>query len=198
MNKTIPSLVMLGSAASLAAAETYVIDPAHTVVGFSVKHMMVTNTRGVFGDVKGTVVADPNDLANSGVEVTIGVASIDTRNADRDTHLRSADFFDVEKFPTMSFKSTKVEKRGEGYVATGQLTIKGVSKEIALPFTVSGPITDPWGSVRYGLEFEKVKINRKDFGLTWNNVMETGGLVVGEEEVTIELEVELVKQKPQE
>ncbi|HPW54942.1 MAG: polyisoprenoid-binding protein [Thermoanaerobaculaceae bacterium] len=197
MNKTIPSLVMLGSAASLAAAETYVIDPAHTVVGFSVKHMMVTNTRGVFGDVKGTVVADPNDLANSGVEVTIGVASIDTRNADRDTHLRSADFFDVEKFPTMSFKSTKVEKRGEGYVATGQLTIKGVSKEIALPFTVSGPITDPWGSVRYGLEFEKVKINRKDFGLTWNNVMETGGLVVGEE-VTIELEVELVKQKPQE
>jgi len=197
MNKTIPSLVMLGSAASLAAAETYVIDPAHTVVGFSVKHMMVTNTRGVFGDVKGTVVADPNDLANSGVEVTIGVASIDTRNADRDTHLRSADFFDVEKFPTMSFKSTTVEKRGEGYVATGQLTIKGVSKEIALPFTVSGPITDPWGSVRYGLEFEKVKINRKDFGLTWNNVMETGGLVVGEE-VTIELEVELVKQKPQE
>ena len=197
MNKTIPSLVMLGSAASLAAAETYVIDPAHTVVGFSVKHMMVTNTRGVFGDVKGTVVADPNDLANSGVEVTIGVASIDTRNADRDTHLRSADFFDVEKFPTMSFKSTKVEKRGEGYVATGQLTIKGVSKEIALPFTVSGPITDPWGSVRYGLEFEKVKINRKDFGLTWNNVMETGGRVVGGE-VTIELEVELVKQKPQE
>ncbi len=195
MRKAILSLVMLGSAAPLFAADTYVIDASHSVVGFSVKHMMVANTKGAFGDIKGTVVADPGDLAKSGVEVTIGVASINTNNADRDKHLRSADFFDVEKFPTIAFKSTKVEKKGEGYVATGLLSIKGVSREIALPFTVAGPITDPWGNVRYGLEFEKVKINRKDFGLTWNKIMETGGLVVGEE-VTIELGVELVKEKP--
>ena len=177
-------------------AGTWTVDPTHAEVGFVARHLMVAKVRGRFTEVSGTVEVGET-LAETSVRAVASAASVSTNQADRDGHLRSADFFDVEKFPTMSFKSTKVEKRGEGYVATGQLTIKGVSKEIALPFTVSGPITDPWGSVRYGLEFEKVKINRKDFGLTWNNVMETGGLVVGEE-VTIELEVELVKQKPQE
>lgn len=194
MKKALLSLVLVGAAGVAHAAETFVIDASHSVVGFSVRHMMVANTKGTFSDVKGTVVADPGDLAKSGVEVTIAVASINTNNTDRDNHLRSPDFFDVAKFPTITFKSTKIEKRGDGYVATGILTIKGTSKEIALPFTVSGPITDPWGNVRYGLEFDKVRINRKDFGLTWNKVMETGGLVVGDE-VTIELGVELVKQK---
>lgn len=194
MRKTLFLLLLAAAAAPALAAETYVIDASHSVVGFSVRHLMVANTKGTFSDVKGTVVADPDDLAKSGVEVTIGVASIDTDNADRDKHLLSADFFDVEKFPTITFRSSKVEKKGDGYVATGTLTIKGVSKEIALPFTVAGPITDPWGNVRYGLEFEKVKINRKDFGLTWSKLTETGGLVVGNE-VTIELGVELVKQK---
>lgn len=195
MRKATLSLVMLGAAASAFAADSYVIDASHSVVGFAVKHMMVSNVRGAFTDVKGTVVADQVDLSKSGVEVTIGVASVSTGNADRDKHLRSADFFDAEKYPTMTFKSTKVQKKGEGYVATGVLTIKNVSKEIALPFTVTGPITDPWGNVRYGLEFERVKINRKDFGLAWNKVIETGGVVVGDE-VTIELAVELVKEKP--
>ncbi|OPY91412.1 MAG: hypothetical protein A4E73_02035 [Syntrophaceae bacterium PtaU1.Bin231] len=194
MKKVLLSLVLVGAAGAALAAETFVIDASHSVVGFSVRHMMVANTKGTFSDVKGTVIADPNDLAKSSVEVTIAVASIDTNNADRDNHLRSPDFFDVGKFPTMTFKSTKIEKRGDGYVATGILTIKAVSKEIALPFSVSGPVTDPWGNVRYGLEFEKIKINRKDFGLSWSKVMETGGLVVGDE-VTIELGAELVKQK---
>ncbi|HPC82034.1 MAG TPA: YceI family protein [Thermoanaerobaculaceae bacterium] len=194
MRKVFLSVLLLGSAASAFAADTYVIDASHSVVGFSVRHMMVANTKGVFGDVKGTVIADPDDLAKSGVEVTIGVTSINTGNADRDNHLRSADFFDVQKFPAMTFKSTRIEKRGAGYVATGLLTIKGVSKEIELPFRVTGPVTDPWGNVRYGLEFDRVRINRRDFGLTWSKVMETGGLVVGDE-VTIELEVELVKHK---
>lgn len=196
MKRAVLMLCVLGFvAAPSLAAEKYAIDASHTVVGFSVRHMMVANTRGAFADVKGTVVADAEDLSRSSVEVEIAVDSINTNNADRDKHLRSADFFDAAKYPTITFKSSRVEKKGDGYVATGLLTIKGVSKQIALPFAVAGPITDPWGNVRYGLEFERIKINRQDFGLTWSRTIETGGLVVGNE-VTIDLAVELVKEKP--
>jgi len=187
--------MIIGVATGALAADTYVVDAAHSSVGFTVKHMMVSNTRGSFTDVKGTVTADPADLGKSGVQVEIAVASITTGNNDRDNHLRSADFFDVAKYPTITFKSTKVERKGDGYLATGLLTMKGVSKEIALPFTVTGPVVDPWGKTLYGLEFDRVKLNRQDFGLTWNKVIETGGLVVGNE-VTVELAVELIKQKP--
>ncbi|HNX50808.1 MAG TPA: YceI family protein [Thermoanaerobaculaceae bacterium] len=177
------------------AADTYTIDPAHSNVGFSVKHMMVSTVRGVFSDVKGTITADPADLAKSGVEVEIAAASISTSNTDRDNHLRSADFFDVGKYPTITFKSTRVERKGDAFLATGVLTMKGMSKEVALPFTVAGPVVDPWGNTRYGLEFDRVKLSRKDFGLLWNKAIETGGVVVGDE-VTVDLAVELVKQKP--
>ena len=189
-------LAMVMSAATGAmAADTYVIDTAHSTVGFAVKHMMVANVRGSFTDVKGTVTADPTDLGKSGVQVEIAATSISTSNNDRDTHLRSADFFDVAKYPTITFKSTRVERKGDGYLATGVLTMKGVSKEMALPFTVTGPVVDPWGNTRYGLEFDRVKLNRQDFGLTWSKAIETGGLVVGNE-VTVDLAVELIKQKP--
>jgi polyisoprenoid-binding protein YceI len=186
---------IVGTATGALAADTYAIDPAHSNVGFAVKHMMVSNVRGVFTDVKGTVTADPGDLGKSGVQVEIAAASISTSNTDRDTHLRSADFFDVAKYPTITFTSTKVERKGDGYLATGLLTMKGVSKEIALPFTVTGPVVDPWGNTRYGLEFDRVKLNRQDFGLKWNKVIEAGGVVVGDD-VTVDLAVELVKQKP--
>lgn len=189
-------LIATVSAATAAlAADTYVIDSSHSSVGFAVKHMMVANVRGSFTDVKGTVTADATDLGKSGVQVEIAAASISTGNNDRDNHLRSADFFDVAKYPTITFASTKVERKGDGYLATGLLTMKGVSKEIALPFTVTGPVVDPWGNTRYGLEFERVKLNRQDFGLTWSKAIETGGLVVGNE-VTVDLAVELIKQKP--
>lgn len=185
----------VGTATGALAADTYTIDTAHSTVGFTVRHMMVANVRGSFTDVKGTVTADPTDLGKSGVQVEIAAASISTGNNDRDTHLRSADFFDVAKYPTITFTSTKVERKGDGYLATGLLTMKGVSKEVGLSFTVTGPVVDPWGNTRYGLEFERIKLNRQDFGLTWSKAIETGGLVVGNE-VTVELAVELIKQKP--
>lgn len=195
MKQLVLLLSVLAFAAPSQSAETYTIDASHSVVAFSVRHMMVATTKGAFADVKGTVVADAEDLSRSSVQVEIAVASINTNNADRDNHLRAPDFFDAAKYPMITFKSNKIEKKGDGYVATGMLTIKGVSREIALPFSVAGPITDPWGNVRYGLEFERVKINRQDFGLTWSKVMETGGLVVGNE-VTLELATELIREKP--
>ena len=132
--------MIVGGAMGALAADTYVVDAAHSSVGFAVKHMMVSNVRGVFTDVKGTATADPNDLGKSGVQVEIAAASISTSNSDRDTHLRSANFFDVARYPTITFKSTRVERKGDGYLATGLLTMKGVSKELALPFTVTGPV----------------------------------------------------------
>jgi polyisoprenoid-binding protein YceI len=172
---------------------TWNIDPAHTTAEFKVKHMMISNVKGRFAAVAGVIKLNEGDVADSSVEARIEAGSIDTRNADRDAHLKSADFFDVEKFPTLSFISTRVKRAGEGELAVeGDLTIRGVTRKVV--FDVEGPTApakDPWGNTRMGLS-ATAKINRKDFGLTWNAALEAGGLLVGDE-VTITLDVQVVK-----
>jgi len=180
-------------ATSQIATTTWNIDPIHTAAEFKVKHMMVSNVKGHFTGVKGVLTLDENDLTNSRVEATIDAASINTREPQRDTHLKSGDFLDVEKFPTLSFKSTHVSRDGEaGLVVAGDLTIHGVTRNVE--FEVEGltpAAKDPWGGIRMGLS-AVTKISRKDFGLTWNATLETGGILVGDD-VTITLEVEFVK-----
>ena len=176
------------------AVSTWNVDPVHSGAEFKVKHMMISNVKGQFTGVSGTLSLDEADITKSKIEATIDAASINTREAQRDAHLKSADFFDVEKFPTLSFKSTKVTKKDEGELAVeGELTIHGVTRNVI--FHVEGPTApgkDPWGNTRIGLS-ATTKINRKDYGLTWNAALETGGILVGED-VTITLEVQLVKQ----
>ncbi|HLH00082.1 MAG TPA: YceI family protein [Bryobacteraceae bacterium] len=173
---------------------TYQIDPAHSAAHFVVRHMMITNVRGAFNKIQGTVVYDPTDLASSSIDVSIDVASINTREDQRDTHLKSADFFDAEKFPKLTFKSNRIERRGDGLKLTGELTIHGIAREVVLD--VDGPTAeqkDPWGNLRMGASATG-KIRRSDFGLTWNAALETGGVLVGDE-VKIELEVSLIKSQ---
>ena len=172
---------------------TWNLDPAHSTAEFKVKHMMITNVKGQFTGLTGALTLDEGDIANSKVEAAIDASTVNTREPQRDAHLRSADFFDVEKYPSLQFCSTGVKRTGEDEVAaTGELTIHGVTREVV--FKVEGPTPpakDPWGSTRIGLS-AVTKINRKDFGLTWNAALETGGILVGEE-VTITLDVEFVK-----
>jgi polyisoprenoid-binding protein YceI len=172
---------------------TWNIDPVHSVAEFKVKHMMISNVKGQFAKVTGNLAFDESDLANSRVEASIEAASIETRDPQRDAHLKSADFFDVEKFPTLSFKSTGITLVRDGELAVeGNLTIRGVTRKVR--FAVEGPTPptkDPWGNTRVGVS-ATTKINRKDFGLTWNAALETGGILVGDE-VTITLEVEFLK-----
>jgi polyisoprenoid-binding protein YceI len=172
---------------------TWSIDPVHSVAEFKVKHMMISNLKGQFPKVTGTLTLDESDLANSHVEASIEAASIETRDPQRDAHLKSADFFDVEKFPSLSFKSTGITLVRDGELAIeGDLTIRGVTRKVR--FAVEGPTPptkDPWGNTRVGVS-GTTKINRKDFGLTWNAALETGGILVGDE-VTITLEVEFLK-----
>lgn len=173
---------------------TYQIDSAHSSAQFSVRHMMISNVKGEFTKITGTVTLDPENLAGSSLDISIDATSINTREPQRDAHLKSADFLDVEKFPIITFKSTKVEsdEPGEAKV-TGDLTIHGVTKPVVL--AVEGPtpeIKDPWGLQRRGAT-GTTKINRKDFGLTWNAALETGGVLVGED-IKITLDVEFVRQ----
>ena len=175
------------------ATTTWNIDPAHSVAEFKVKHMMISNVKGQFAKVTGVLTLDESDLTDSHVEALIEAASIETRDAQRDAHLKSADFFDVEKFPALSFKSTRVGLVGDGELAVeGDLTIRGVTRKVV--FSVEGPTPpakDPWGNTRVAVS-ATTKINRKDFGLTWNTALETGGILVGDE-VTITLDVQFVK-----
>jgi polyisoprenoid-binding protein YceI len=172
---------------------TWDIDPIHSTAEFKVKHMMISNVKGQFTGVSGSLHLDEADVANSHVEAVIDAATINTREAQRDAHLKSADFFDVEKFATLSFKSTRVSRLADGELSVaGDLTIHGVSRRVV--FAVEGPTPaakDPWGNTRLGLS-ATTKINRKDFGLTWNTALETGGILVGDE-VTITLDVEFIK-----
>jgi polyisoprenoid-binding protein YceI len=175
------------------ATTTWNIDPVHSVAEFKVKHMMISNVKGQFTRVKGTLALDEADFTDSRVEASIEAASINTRDDQRDAHLKSADFFDVEKFPTLSFNSTRITRIADGELAVaGDLTIHGVTRNVV--FTVEGPSApakDPWGNARRGLS-ATTKINRKDFGLTWNAALETGGILVGDE-VSITLDVQFVK-----
>jgi polyisoprenoid-binding protein YceI len=171
---------------------TYEIDPAHSSVQFSVRHMMLSNVRGEFTKVSGTIKFDSENPTNSTVEATIDATSINTRDAQRDGHLKSADFLDVEKFPTLSFRSTHVVQQSGGGKVTGDLTIHGVTHEVTLD--VEGPtqeIKDPYGKQRFGLS-ATAKLSRKDFGLVWNAALETGGVMVGDE-VKITIDVEAIR-----
>jgi polyisoprenoid-binding protein YceI len=172
---------------------TWNIDPAHSSAEFKVKHMMIANVKGQFSKVSGVLVRDESDPANDRVEATIEAASIHTRDEQRDAHLKSADFFHVEKFPILHFNSTGINVLGAGELSVeGDLTIRGVTHKVR--FVVEGPTQpakDPWGNTRIGLS-ATTKINRKDFGLTWNAALETGGILVGDD-VTITLDAQFVK-----
>jgi polyisoprenoid-binding protein YceI len=187
---------MSNAAATLPQTQTttWNIDPVHSVAEFKVKHMMISNVKGQFTAVSGVLTLDAEDIENSKIDATIEAASINTREAQRDAHLKSADFFDVEKFPALSFRSTAVKRDGDGELKVeGDLTIHGVTRKVE--FAVEGPTAaakDPWGNTRVGVS-AATKINRKDYGLTWNAALETGGILVGEE-VTITLDVQFVKQ----
>jgi polyisoprenoid-binding protein YceI len=173
----------------------YNIDPAHSIIGFSIRHLEIAWVEGRFKDFKGTIHFDESDVTKSSVEFSAKVESIDTGVEPRDKHLRTADFFDAAKYPEMSFKSTRVERRGkDGYVLHGDFTLKGVTKPVALPFTVTGAIKDPWGNTRFGVSAQ-TKIDRRDYGITWGKALENGGLDVGNE-VTIDLQLEAVKPAP--
>jgi len=176
------------------AVTTWNIDSTHSVVEFKVKHMMISNVKGQFTNVSGTLSLDEADMAKSSVEAAIEIASIHTRDEGRDAHLKGAEFFDAEQFPTMKLKSTHIAVKSDGeLVVTGDLTIKGVTRGVQ--FTVEGPspaTKDPWGNTRIGVA-ATTKINRKDFGLTWNATLEAGGVMVGED-VTITLDLQFVKQ----
>ncbi|WP_348266061.1 YceI family protein [Edaphobacter paludis] len=173
----------------------YEIDPAHSSAQFTIRHLMISNVRGDFKSVKGTVVYDPENLANTSIQAEIDVHSLNTRDENRDAHVKSAEFFHAEKYPSIAFKSNKVESAGDGELkVTGGLTILGVTKEVVLK--VEGPsdeAKDPWGNLRIGAS-GSTKIKRSDFGLTWNAMLETGGVMLGDD-VKIELDLELVKQK---
>src|SRR3984893_10516174 len=181
------------AATATTTTTTWNIDPAHSVAEFKVKHMMISNVKGQFAKVTGVLTLDESDLTDSRVEAMIEAASIETRDAQRDAHLKSADFFDVEKFPALSFKSTRISLVRDGELAVeGDLIIRGVTRKVV--FSVEGPTPpakDPWGNTRVAVS-ATTKINRKDFGLTWNTALETGGILVGDE-VTITVDVQFVK-----
>ncbi len=170
----------------------WVIDNSHSLAEFSVKHMMIATVKGRFTQVEGRIEVDPEDITGAVFEGSVAVASINTADSARDDHLRSADFFDAENHPTLTFKSTKVERDGDGYKMTGDMTIRGVTKPVTFDLEFEGTGKDPWGNERIGFS-ATAKINRKDFGLTWNAALETGGVLVGEQ-VKIELHLEATKQ----
>lgn len=175
------------------AVSTWNLDAAHSVAEFKVKHMMISNVKGQFAKVTGVLQFDEQDVTKSKVEASIDATSLSTRDDQRDAHLKSPDFFHVEQHPALTFKSTRVRRIGDGELSvSGDLTIRGVTRNVE--FTIDGPTApakDPWGNTRIGLS-ATTKINRKDFGLTWNAALEAGGILVGDE-VTITLDVQFVK-----
>lgn len=174
------------------ATQTYTVDPAHSDIGFSVRHLVVSKVRGHFARWTAQLSLDIEDLSQSSVSVEVDVASIDTKNADRDGHLRSADFFDVENHATATFRSTRFEPvGGSHYRIHGELTLRGVTKTVVLDTEFNGQSTSPWGQQVVGFS-ASAELNRNDFGLTWNKALETGGVLVGD---TIKLDIELEASK---
>ena len=181
------------AAATAVPAATWSIDPTHSTVEFSVRHLMISTVKGRFGQVEGTIVIDETDPAASTAEITIPVASIDTRESQRDAHLRSADFFDADKHPTITFRSSGVQNvSADRFTLAGDLTLHGVTRPVTLDVVSEGRGRDPWGGERAGYS-ATTKIKRSDFGLTWNQLLETGGLAVSDD-VKITLDIELVKK----
>lgn len=176
------------------AADTYTVDTTHSDVSFQIRHL-VSQVRGRFNDYSGTITMDPANLAKSSVEFKIKAASIDTQLPDRDKHLRSEDFFAVEKFPEITFKSKKITAAGKDrYNVLGTLTMRGVSKDVTLPVTFLGGVKDPWGNEKAGFATETT-LNRKDFGIVWNAALDNGGVVLGED-VKVDINLEVQKPKP--
>jgi len=175
-----------------AVATAWKVDSSHSHVEFAVRHLMIATVKGRFGEVSGTLQGDETDLDNAAIELTIPVASIDTREAQRDTHLRSADFFETDTYPDIRFRSRTIAKAGAGaFTVDGDLTIRDVTRPLTLTVTAGGRATDPWGGERVAYS-TTAKINRKDFGLSWNQALETGGVLVGDE-VNISVELEFVR-----
>jgi polyisoprenoid-binding protein YceI len=175
------------------AKSTWAIDPTHSEIGFKVKHMMFTNVSGKFNSVEANIENDDDNFETSKISFSAEVHSVDTNSQDRDNHLKSADFFDVDNFPKLSFVSTGIHKINDSeYKVSGDLTIKDVTKNITLTTEYSGAMKDPWGNTKVGLSING-NINRKDFGLTWNSALETGGVLVGED-VKLIAEIQFIKQ----
>ena len=175
------------------AQTNWQIDTAHSSANFSIKHMMIAKVHGGFEKLSGSLVLDASDITKSSVEASIDASSINTREPQRDAHLKSADFFDIEKYPTLNFKSSKVERDGDDLKVTGNLTIHGVTKEVV--FAVEGPseeMKDPYGNIKIGIS-ATTKIKRKDFGLSWNAALEAGGVLVGDD-VTISLDIQFARK----
>ena len=171
---------------------TWAIDPTHTTIGFNARHAMIAKVRGSFAEFEGTFVIDGDNVAASTANLTIQAASISTKNDDRDVHVKSADFLDVEAFPTLTFVSTSASQSGSTFTVTGDLTVHGVTKSVPVAFELVGTSTDPWGGNRIGFEGE-AEISREEFGLTWNAALETGGVLISDK-VKLVLDVEAVKQ----
>ncbi len=178
----------------MATKTTWVIDPTHSEIAFKIKHLMISNVKGLFSDFSGQAITDGDDFSAAEINFQLNPASINTGVADRDGHLKSPDFFDVEKFTEIAFTHGKLSKKGsDEFLLSGELTIKGVSKQLNFAVDFGGLMTDPWGNEKAGFSLNG-KINRKDFGLTWNAALEAGGMLVGEE-VSISCDIELSKQK---
>jgi polyisoprenoid-binding protein YceI len=196
MNRKLFSVAAAAALTTLVAlplrAETFAVDPTHSEVSFQIRHM-VSQVRGRFNDFSGTVQLDPKNLAASSVDFHIKATSIDTNVADRDKHLRSADFFDVEKYPEITFRSESIQPAGKDkYNVTGTLTLHGVSKKVTLPVTLGGQVKDPWGNTRAGFEIETT-LDRKDYGIVWNKALDSGGVMLGDD-VKVAINLETVKK----
>jgi polyisoprenoid-binding protein YceI len=178
------------TAASTAVATAWKVDQSHSHAEFAVRHLMISSVKGRFAEVTGTLIGDDTHPEHASIELEIPVAGVDTREPQRDAHLRSADFFDSDNHPTIRFRSSRITRdAGDRFLVTGDLTIRGVTKSITFPVIIGGRVRDPWGGERLGFS-ASTTINRKDFGLHWNQALETGGVLVGEEvKVTVELEL---------
>lgn len=195
MNRKFFAAAVLSSLGALPlAAETYSIDPGHSEVSFTVRHM-VTKVRGRFNDFAGKINMDPKNLAASSVDFHVKATSVDTAVPDRDKHLRTADFFDVEKYPEISFKSDSIKATGKDkYAVTGTLTLHGVSKKVTLPVSFLGQAKDPWGGTRAGFE-TSTTLNRKDYGIVWNKAVDNGGVLLGDD-VQVDINIEAKVDAP--
>lgn len=190
LNLILLTLALLAGA-SVASAEPWKVDSAHSTVGFKIRHFMISDAKGEFRDFDGVFNLNEGDLTASSVSFEIDAGSVDTRNAKRDEHLRSPDFFDTAKYPKLSFKSTSVKKAKNGYLVHGNLSMHGVTKPITLTVELTKPVKTPFGYVARGAKVQG-KLNRKDFGLTWNKALDAGGLALGEQ-VEIAIDLELTK-----
>ncbi len=194
MNHLKTALVLATASAALAsgayAQDTYTIDNTHAHIGFEIPHMVISNVKGAFNEYEASLTLKDDKLQSA--EATLQVSSIDTKNKKRDEHLKSGDFFDAKGFPAITFKSTGVSQKAGKHILTGDLTIRDVTKSVNLTYILKGPVKDPWGNTKVGLEAGTI-INRKDFGLTWSKALESGGLVVGNA-VTLKMDMEFAKQ----